>query len=393
MEPNNPTPLFPQPTLFSSAYMSNLRDNPTGATDSCSLEPGSQTAGTESKAPGSSNNDLFQASGTTPTAFNFNQLPPLSLGQSSLVKFGPQSAIKCEFSEPSGILTRFETANPRILSVASPFSSFSPSTSTVFNPFALTTLTPFTPTAFNHFAAPSQANALIKIESDGSNALPTISKGTLQLPKPCLKFDQNGDLQLCVGTNDAKKEMLVDSRALCRASPILRKKLAETKSQGGYWHLKFPADQAEAFSILMDMVHGQFILTPKVPSIDQLYQVVVLANKYDMFQTLRPMASRWSAYDISKCTDFNDTTKLLFVAWHMGNVHFFKRIIESITENACVDRDGNLVVGPSCPERIENYTGIDVVESIISKSQPVGNTLGDPTNLFQPQFKSIEYTD
>lgn len=274
-----------------------------------------------------------------------------------------------------------------------PFSSYSPSNSTGFGLFVSAAPNPFAPTAFGLFAPFPQSNAQIKTEPNGSSALPATTEGTLQLPKPSLKFDQNGDLQLCVGTNDAKKEMLVDSRALCRASPILRKKLAETKSQGGHWHLKFPDDQAEAFSILMDMVHGQFVLTPKYPSIEQLYQVVVLANKYDMFQTLRPIATRWSVYDLSKCADFNDTTKLLFVAWHMGNASFFKHIIESITENVCTDRDGNLTVGPSCPERIENYTGIDVVENVISKSHPVGNTLGDPANLFKPQFNSIEYSD
>lgn len=324
MEPSNSTPLFPQPTLFSSEYMSKLRNNAAGTIGFCSLEPNSQPVGTRSKTPGSSSNDHFQASGTTSTSFNFNTLPPLGLGQSSHINFGQLSTIIREFSEPSGALSRLETANPvipsaatpfsivsssnptiksefsepswvptgsetanpRILSVASPFSSYSPSNSTAFSIFAPAAPKPFAPTAFGLFAPFSQSNAQIKPEPNGSSALPAITEGTLQLPKPSLKFDQNGDLQLFVGTNDAKKEMLVDSRALCRASPILRKKLAETKSEGGHWHLKFPDDQAEAFSILMDMVHGQFILTPKYPSIEQLYQVVFLANKYDMFQTL-----------------------------------------------------------------------------------------------------------
>ncbi|KAK7430834.1 hypothetical protein QQZ08_002623 [Neonectria magnoliae] len=111
-----------------------------------------------------------------------------------------------------------------------------------------------------------------------------------------LEVDPAGDLYLIVG-NDPPQEMLVDSRALCRSSRVFRKMLgsnfSEAKPDGGRWQVKLPEDSPKALALLMNIVHSSYDRVPMKLEIDDLFDMCVLVDKYDMERALWPVASAW----------------------------------------------------------------------------------------------------
>lgn len=181
-----------------------------------------------------------------------------------------------------------------------------------------------------------------------SNTAATEAGPDASSPQPTLVFDQNGDLRLCVDKDQNKQDMLVDSRALCRASPVFRKMLggsfAEKKPNIGEWRVCLPDDKSGPFSILMDITHGLFERSPAEPSVEQLYEITVLTDKYDMTRVLRPIAANWLKevkYDMLH-QPLENRGKALFIAWELGSLDLFRSLADSIADDAIVDTDGQL---------------------------------------------------
>ena len=190
-----------------------------------------------------------------------------------------------------------------------------------------------------------------------------------QVPAPCIEFDPHGDLRLIVGNGADKKVVVVDSRTLCRASSTFRRMLsgnfAEAKPEEGLWYVKLPDDKFSPFSVLMDMIHGQSERTPAIPSIDLLYEIVDLADKYDMIRTLRPMAAKWLSHykQSSASTALKPTAMLLFISWELGDRALFRALIVRLADEVCEvfdDLDHHLSIGAiSNPVHLEDVPEID----------------------------------
>ena len=118
-------------------------------------------------------------------------------------------------------------------------------------------------------------------------------------------FDEFGDLRLDVG--ESSTSFLVCSRAMARSSPAFRSMLyggfKESKPPVGKWVLKLAEENPEAFTIILNIVHGRL---DKVPlnlsnggsdnsehSATVLYNVAKIADKYLMIRLLRPWAESW----------------------------------------------------------------------------------------------------
>lgn len=163
-----------------------------------------------------------------------------------------------------------------------------------------------------------------------------------------ITFDPDGDLSLTVGPEDKNQEMQVDSRALRRASPVFRAMLRGNFLDGqlvdGERRLRLPDDNVEGFTVLMDMIHIQSARTPLLPDIPLLYEIVRLADKYDMIQVLRPVATNWLTEHQNRSEQvwFNDCIRLLFIAQELGAPSLFQELIAYLAQEAYVDADGRL---------------------------------------------------
>lgn len=95
---------------------------------------------------------------------------------------------------------------------------------------------------------------------------------------------------------DGGRDMKVDSNALSRMSPVFHRMLkgnfAEARPSQGEWRVKLPEDNPEDFAIIMDMIHCQYDLTPQTPTLNELYNILVITNKYDMARAVRPLAKK-----------------------------------------------------------------------------------------------------
>ncbi|CAM1507115.1 Fc.00g067560.m01.CDS01 [Cosmosporella sp. VM-42] len=189
---------------------------------------------------------------------------------------------------------------------------------------------------------------------------PSQPKGSKAASKT-LTFDEAGDLCLTVGAS--KQDMIVDSRALHRASPAFRRMLsddfAEGKPKTGEWHVKLPEDDPKAFAILMDMIHGLYRQTPLSPTLDELHRITVLADKYDMAQALRSMAFGWLGTNgpIKGAKSMSDRAKVLSIAWVLGHATTFHGVVQEIAEECKVDQEGCLIDDSGSP--LKNYAEID----------------------------------
>lgn len=175
-------------------------------------------------------------------------------------------------------------------------------------------------------------------------------------PAKPITFDQYGDLSLLVGKNPHSRVILVDSRALCRASPVFRKMLRgsfaeQQPTNGEDWVVKLPEDKPTVIATLCDLCHGQATQTLRSPSFRSLYDIVVAADKYDMIRCLRLVTRRWLTRYFQtfpgKPLDIPETFNLLLVAGHLGDVALTKKVIGKIANNVHLDTSGNLTHGES----------------------------------------------
>jgi hypothetical protein len=165
-----------------------------------------------------------------------------------------------------------------------------------------------------------------------------------------ITFEVDGDLKFTVGPDGNCEEMLVDSRAVCRASPVFRKMLrgpfVEAQPETGEWNVRLPEDDAEAFAVLMDIIHIQTDRTPWSPFIPEFYEIVKLADKYDMMRVLRPVATNWvrkRQHDLKTGHDrFSKNLKSLYIAQKLGATSLFEELVFQMAQDAFLDARGRL---------------------------------------------------
>ncbi|KAK1625482.1 hypothetical protein BDP81DRAFT_328219, partial [Colletotrichum phormii] len=165
-----------------------------------------------------------------------------------------------------------------------------------------------------------------------------------------VSFDDRGDLTLKVGNLEDGDvfEFVICSRALARASPVFRAMLfggfSESKPEGEAWVVKLPEDRPAPFSILLKIIHGCFCEVPQSLTLEDIYQLLVVTNKYDMLS----LASTWFApYRNLKARDGNE--KLLWMAWELGDQGAFNGMARDLVVTSEVNKEGQLLDSRGIP--------------------------------------------
>lgn len=170
---------------------------------------------------------------------------------------------------------------------------------------------------------------------------------------PFRTFDDDGDLRLEVGKGQAKQTFVVCSRALARASKPFKTMLyggfAESKHRklDPDWTITLPEDNPRALATLLNIHHGRFSKIPAVVTRDELFQITILTDKYDMTEILQPWARAWirpftpKDYPFSKQGD----EVLLWIAWELGHSELFFRAQNHFLNKCSLAKDGALL----CP--------------------------------------------
>ncbi|KAI5919548.1 hypothetical protein F4810DRAFT_686660 [Camillea tinctor] len=214
----------------------------------------------------------------------------------------------------------------------------------------------------------------VSISGDGS---PNTSENSENSENSCIPkkviIDPDGDLSLKVwehgkfGWFQLKVSepiiLVVCSRTMSRASPVWKKLLyggfAESKqpceSGKAEWLVELPEDNPRAMTTILNIIHSRFKYLPRVSEsigVNDLYELTVLTDKYDLTTILRPWATNWMEA-MHKIRDswssppflITDLWRHIWIAWEMGDLEHLKRTAKQMILYLPEDRLGMVKVG------------------------------------------------
>ncbi|KAI1858039.1 uncharacterized protein JN550_012932 [Neoarthrinium moseri] len=190
------------------------------------------------------------------------------------------------------------------------------------------------------------------------------------VPAMSEEMDMDGDLLLQVGTPIGAPDpnyvatavFRVCSRTLSRASPAWKRMLyggfkeSSGRRESREWKVDLPADDPASLALLLNIMHGRFDKVPLSLSEEELYEVSVLSDKYNLAHFLRPWAPGWAKYAFTALKTQKDgqdadpfeswrVEALLWAAWEMGDDAAFRTAARKLALRASVNDEGELVDG------------------------------------------------
>ncbi|OLN97164.1 hypothetical protein CCHL11_02201 [Colletotrichum chlorophyti] len=172
-----------------------------------------------------------------------------------------------------------------------------------------------------------------------------------------LQIDPSGDLLLQVGSDPfsgESKSIRVCCHTLRRASPFWKRTLFETSAENklsdAEWWGWTPSlfacqhDKIDGLLILLNIIHSEFHLVPREPSLTEIYQTLCLASLYEMEHVLQPWIRRWNEVirTAEASRSGHDLGKLACIAWALGDERLFSRTIVKISLTSVIDKQGHV---------------------------------------------------
>ncbi|KAI1637792.1 hypothetical protein F4809DRAFT_660879 [Biscogniauxia mediterranea] len=148
---------------------------------------------------------------------------------------------------------------------------------------------------------------------------------------------------------------LVCSKALSRASPVWKRLLygglPESKpADETKWKVFLPKDRPEPMATILNIIHSQFrdIPSGNKVTLDVFYQIVLVAEKYDVMHVLQPWCDHWAKAtgllttkpDRFSMEDFNQA---LHISWAIRRTRTCAQMVMLLVKNSRVDVNGRLV--------------------------------------------------
>jgi len=182
-------------------------------------------------------------------------------------------------------------------------------------------------------------------------------------------IDRDGDLTLVVGPEHRK--FLVCSRALSRASPVFKQMLygnpqwQESRPKDPSqlpWVVKLPDDNHDATKTLLEIIHSRFVyVSSTCGKIEELYEILVVADKYDMTKLLRPWVQGWVT-SLPPLQDNQAIWPALGVAMELGAEEIVRHFLWRIIEETKCDQQGSILVSLASGEMLALETaGVSLI--------------------------------
>lgn len=176
-----------------------------------------------------------------------------------------------------------------------------------------------------------------------------------------------GDLRLIVDSKQSRKRawgkdqvkpatktFIVSSVVLCHASAVWKTMLGpeghfkEADTSVGTREVHFAEDDGDALLLLLRIAHLEFAELPATLTYEQLLDVAILCDKYDVLRLVRPWSAKWEdSWKPSACDSGHEES--LFIAWTFGDVETYTKVTRLlVTESTSNDagqclRDGKLL--------------------------------------------------
>ncbi|KAK0726291.1 hypothetical protein B0T21DRAFT_336573 [Apiosordaria backusii] len=187
--------------------------------------------------------------------------------------------------------------------------------------------------------------------------MPTAPHQRHQRREPCIEgvttvlVDPDGDLILRIGgalESEPTADFLVCSSTLRRCSPVFKamffggawaESWKPSPSSGLPWIVSLPHDSPRDMQTLLHITHASFDSVPPSPSTEELYRILVLANKYDLSRKLSPWVSRWLKVMRDRSAEEIKTEErvwLIRIAWHLGDEKLYLMQLKDFILRACI---------------------------------------------------------
>jgi hypothetical protein len=148
-----------------------------------------------------------------------------------------------------------------------------------------------------------------------------------------INIDPNGDVILELSHPDGKTHLLISSKVLSLASPVFAAMFRSRFKEGLGNHsmaestyvIPLPEDDAEAFTLLCNVIHFRFDDIPRKPDLTCLEHLAFICDKYDCRRALTAQCALWLNIWIESRTAL-DWKKLLLVAYVLNVSDAFSRI-------------------------------------------------------------------
>lgn len=165
---------------------------------------------------------------------------------------------------------------------------------------------------------------------------------------PVIQFDVDGDLHLDVGEDKSAQHFVVCSKTLSRASKVFKAMLygnfmeSAPENKQREWTVALPADNPKPLATILYIAHSKFNKVPESVTRDELFQITVLTDKYDMTDILRPWARAWIQPLASQPLGQRGDEAMLWIAWELGHVKLFENMLAHLHETCCLDELGRV---------------------------------------------------
>ncbi|CAJ2500500.1 Uu.00g033530.m01.CDS01 [Anthostomella pinea] len=187
-------------------------------------------------------------------------------------------------------------------------------------------------------------------------------------PIPTTTIDPEGDMFIHVGRNrclepnfskhrheDAMR-LRIDGKLVGQASPSWLGMLAksnENSDMHGQWEIHVPEDNAPAMLTIFNILYSKFDQPPLGcdTDIDELYNITVLTEKYNLTHLLRPWAAQWvlsmEKYWLGRTFGAGESTydleKLIWIFWVLGHQPLYSFMVLQVAAYSSLDKHGNLI--------------------------------------------------
>ncbi|KAH9909768.1 hypothetical protein F4778DRAFT_13223 [Xylariomycetidae sp. FL2044] len=226
-------------------------------------------------------------------------------------------------------------------------------------------------------------------------------------------LDDDGDLFLAVGAGIGDQTTFkVCSKTLSRASPAWRALFyggfsEAHRPEGRDWTVELPEDKPSAMLIVLNIIHSHFDKVPSSESmsVDTLYDITVLTDKYALTACLLPWAREWMKKVNTDCSPLEVlgipvVRRLLWIAWELGAQDTFKKLLPYLAWSSGKRADSELTIAEEQQEQQEQQEPQEPQEPQESPESPESPESQEspepqepPASLFGADMEPTEILD
>lgn len=208
-------------------------------------------------------------------------------------------------------------------------------------------------------------------------------------PVKTVLYHEEADLQVRVQETDGTNAIYsVRSSTLESASRVWKEKLASQTAK-----TYESVEPAYGLDVIFSIAHYKFHDVPQIPSIGNLYDVALVAEKFQTIHLLVPFIKGWIAGLPSQITDpgaATDEDKTLVTGWLLGQAEWFSKILSNCAYNAHIGADGQLLDSEGKPWGDQPVSD-DVVEILaatrLAAIENIIKAVSEPVQkLLNPQY-------